>query len=98
MNPGEVNWAEKAADYAWALVLVGITSLVALIRFIFTHEARLKALEAARTDDARKLESIEQKIEQNQDRVIAAIEALRKEVNDDNRMVISALLERVPRP
>lgn len=93
-----INWWEKAADYGWQFALVVVAAGAALVARIFRHEARILALETERAELIRRFENHEKKIDENQDRVMAAIEGLRKTVDDDNRMVIQALLERVPRP
>lgn len=97
MSTEPINWVEKLVDSTWALVLLGLGGFAALVRRVFTHEARLKALEESRSTNARKLETIEGKIDANQDRVVNAIDNLRQKVDDDHRQVVSALLERVPR-
>ena len=101
MNAGEVNWFDKAADWAWLLLVGIVTAAIALARRVFSHEARLKALESAfaeaREDDARSRESFERRIDQNYDRVIDAIDKMREKYDEDYRLVLSELLQRVPR-
>jgi DNA-binding protein H-NS len=107
----DINWWDKAVDWAWGLVLAVGLGVIEICRRVIRHEARLDALEKAdrlleqaSAERGQQLRDIETKIDQNQDKVLEGLAAVhreitaeRKENNENYRLVLAQLLERVPK-
>jgi hypothetical protein len=91
-----VNWFDKAADWAWMLIVAAITGLLALIRRVMKHESRIKALEVGADDRTQQLRDINLKLDGQTSTLMERIDKQGAETRADIRMITAKLMDKVP--
>lgn len=93
----DVNWLDKVLDWGWGVLIAVVAGVAYMVRQINHHGARLDALEKGQGSSLEEIKALEKKIDEKHDRVLEAVNALRTEFREDNRMLTQQLIERVPR-
>ncbi len=106
-----VNWVEKIIDWSWALLVGLAVAGIGLIHRVIRHEARLAQLERERDERAQASERerveraqamtdmedrIEKKIDQNYERLKDLIATVDRNSREDNRLLLSKMIDKVP--